>query len=145
MTTHKTGTREEWLTARLALLNEEKELTRQSDELAQKRQKLPWGPVDREYRFETDEGHTSLAEPFHGHSQHLVHHFMFAPNYKAGCPSCSSSADGFNEIAIHLANHDVMLFAVSRAPLAKLQEYKKPMDCTFPWASTVGDNFNFDF
>jgi len=132
MTTHKTGTREEWLAARLELLKAEKELTRRGDELAQRRQELPWVRIEKEYRFETDEGRASLADLFRGRSQLLVYHFMFGPDYKAGCPSCSSIADGFNGFAVHLANHDVMLWAVSRAPLAKLQEYKRRMGWTFP-------------
>src|SRR5246500_1727475 len=123
MTNHKTGTREEWLAARLGLLNAEKELTRRSDELAERRQELPWVRIDKEYRFETDEGKASFADLFRGCSQLLVYHFMFGPDYTAGCPSCSAIADGFNGSVIHLANHDVMLWAVSRAPLAKLLGY----------------------
>src|SRR5437899_1073646 len=145
MTNHKTGTRDEWLAARLELLKAEKELTRRSDELARRRQELPWVRIDKEYRFETDEGSASLADLFRGRSQLLVYHFMFGPDYKAGCPSCSAIADGFNGIAVHLANHDVMLWAVSRAPLAKLQEYKRRMGWTFPWASSFGSDFNSDF
>src|SRR5579883_2865767 len=145
MTTHKTGTREEWLAARLELLDAEKALTRQSDELAQRRQELPWVRVEKDYRFETDEGQASLADLFRGRSQLLVYHFMFGPDFKAGCPSCSSIADGFNGFAEHLANHDVMLWAVSRAQLPKLQAYKKRMGWTFPWASSFGSDFNFDF
>jgi predicted dithiol-disulfide oxidoreductase (DUF899 family) len=145
MTTHQTGTREEWLAARLDLLKAEKELTRRSDAVAQQRQALPWVRVDKEYRFETDEGSASLADLFRGRSQLLVYHFMFGPDYTAGCPSCSMIADGFNGFAVHLANHDVMLWAVSRAPLAKLQAYKQRMGWTFPWASSAGGEFNFDF
>src|SRR5919199_5729502 len=145
MTKHRTGTREEWLAERLELLDAEKELTRRSDELAKLRQELPWVRIDKEYRFETDEGRASLADLFQGRSQLLVYHFMFGPDYAAGCPSCSSIADGFNGIAVHLANHDVMLWAVSRAPLAKLQAYKRRMGWTFPWASSLGSDFNFDF
>ena len=145
MTTHTTGTREEWLAARLALLKEEKELTRRSDELAAHRQALPWVRVDKDYRFDTDDGPASLSDLFKGRSQLLVYHFMFGPDYKAGCPSCSAIADGFNGIAVHLANHDVMLWAVSRAPLAKLQAYKRRLGWTFPWASSAGGDFNFDF
>ena len=115
---HKLATREEWLAARLNLLKEEKEHTRRGDELAQKRQELPWVRVDKEYRFETDEGSTLLSGLFRGRSQLLVYHLMFGPDYTAACPSCSSIADGFNGIQIHLANHDVMLWAVSRAPLS---------------------------
>jgi predicted dithiol-disulfide oxidoreductase (DUF899 family) len=145
MTKHKTGTRKEWLAARLDLLKAEKELTRRSDELAQRRQELPWVRIDKGYRFETNEGSASLAELFRGRSQLLVYHFMFGPDYKAGCPSCSSIADGFNGFTVHLANHDVMLWAVSRAPLKKLQAYKRRMEWTFPWASSDDSDFNFDF
>jgi predicted dithiol-disulfide oxidoreductase (DUF899 family) len=141
----KVLSRGEWLAARLELLEAEKDLTRRSDELARKRQELPWVKINKEYRFETDEGITSLADLFRGRSQLLVYHFMFGPDYKAGCPSCSAIADGFNGIAIHLANHDVMFWAVSRAPLAQLNEYKKRMGWTFPWASSAGSDFNFDF
>jgi predicted dithiol-disulfide oxidoreductase (DUF899 family) len=140
-----TGTRKEWLAARLELLEAEKELTRRSDELARRRQELPWVRIDKEYRFETDEASASLADLFRGRSQLLVYHFMFGPDYKAGCPSCSSIADGFNGSVVHLANHDVMLWAVSRAPLAKLQAYERRMGWTFPWASSFGSDFNFDF
>ena len=145
MTTHTVGTRGEWLKARLELLEAEKALTRRSDELARQRQALPWVRVDRPYTFETDEGRVSLADLFGGRSQLIVYHFMFGPDYKAGCPSCSSIADGFNGFAVHLANHDVALMAVSRAPLAKLQAYKRRMGWTFPWASANGSDFNFDF
>ena len=145
MTTHTTGTREEWRAARLALLESEKELTRRSDELAQRRQALPWVRIDKAYRFETDEGRASLADLFRGRSQLLVYHFMFGPDYKAGCPSCSAIADGFNGFAVHLAHHDVMLWAVSRAPLAKLAAYKRRLGWTFPWASSFGSDFNADF
>jgi predicted dithiol-disulfide oxidoreductase (DUF899 family) len=145
MTDHKTGTREEWLAARLELLEAEKELTRRSDELARRRQELPWVRIDKEYRFDTDEGSASLADLFRGRSQLLIYHFMFGPDYTAGCPACSAIADGFNGFAVHLANHDVMLWAVSRAPLAKLQAYKRRMGWTFPWASSFGSDFNFDF
>jgi len=143
--TQLTGTRDEWLTARLALLEAEKELTRKSDELAQRRRELPWVRIDKEYRFENEEGSVALADLFRGRSQLLVYHFMFGPDYTAGCPSCSSIADGFNGIAVHLANHDVTLGAVSRAPFAKLQAYKQRMGWTFPWASSSGGDFNTDF
>jgi predicted dithiol-disulfide oxidoreductase (DUF899 family) len=129
---HPIVSREEWLAAQLRLLKEEKELTRRSDELARRRQELPWIRVDKEYRFETDEGSASLADLFRGRSQLLVYHFMFGPDYTAGCPSCSTIADGFNGFAVHLANHDVTLSAVSRAPLAKFQVYKRRMEWTFP-------------
>jgi predicted dithiol-disulfide oxidoreductase (DUF899 family) len=145
MTKHRTGTRKEWLAARLELLDAEKELTRRSDDLAQRRQELPWVRIDKEYRFETGEGNASLAGLFRGRSQLLVYHFMFGPDYTAGCPSCSAIADGFNGFVVHLANHDVMLCAVSRAPLAKLQAYKQRMGWTFPWASSLSSDFNFDF
>lgn len=145
MTTHTTGTRDEWLAARLALLEEEKALTRRSDELAKRRQALPWVRVDKAYRFETDDGSASLADLFRGRSQLLVYHFMFGPDYMAGCPSCSAIADGFNGIAVHLAHHDVMLWAISRAPLAKLQAFKRRMGWSFPWASSFGSDFNADF
>jgi predicted dithiol-disulfide oxidoreductase (DUF899 family) len=145
MTRHLTGTREQWLAERLELLEAEKELTRRSDELAQRRQELPWVRVDNEYRFETDEGSASLADLFGGRSQLLVYHFMFGSDYTAGCPSCSAIADGFNGIATHLANHDVMLWAVSRAPLVKLQAYKRRMGWNFPWASSLSSDFNFGF
>lgn len=145
MTTHKTGTRDEWLAARLELLTAEKELTHRSDEVAQQRQQLPWVRIDKSYRFETDEGSASLPDLFRGRSQLLIYHFMFGPDYTAGCISCSAIADGFNGVVVHLANHDVTLSAVSRAPLAKLQEYKRRMGWTFPWASSFGGDFNADF
>jgi predicted dithiol-disulfide oxidoreductase (DUF899 family) len=145
MTKHMTGTRDEWLAARLDLLKAEKELTRRGDEVARQRQDLPWVQVDKDYRFDTDDGNASLADLFRGRSQLLVYHFMFGPDYKAGCPSCSAIADGFDGFVVHLANHDVTLSAVSRAPLAKLQTYKRRMGWTFPWASSLGGDFNFDF
>jgi predicted dithiol-disulfide oxidoreductase (DUF899 family) len=145
MTKHMTGTHEEWLAARLELLEAEKELTRRSDDLARRRQELPWVRIDRDYRFETDEGRASLPDLFKGRSQLLVYHFMFGPDYTAGCPSCSAIADGFNGSVVHLANHDVTLCAVSRAPLAKLQAYKRRMGWTFPWVSSFGGDFNVDF
>jgi predicted dithiol-disulfide oxidoreductase (DUF899 family) len=145
MTKHRTGTRKEWLAARLELLEAEKELTRRSDELARRRQELPWVRIEKEYRFETDEGSASLADLFRGRSQLLVYHFMFGADYTAGCPSCSAIADGFDGFVLHLANHDVTLMAVSRAPLAKLQAYKRRMGWTFPWASSLGGDFNLDF
>jgi predicted dithiol-disulfide oxidoreductase (DUF899 family) len=145
MTTHATGTREQWLEARLRLLNAEKEHTRRGDELAEQRQALPWVRVDKPYRFDTEAGQASLAELFKGRSQLMVYHLMFGPDFAAACPSCSSIADGLNAVQIHLANHDVMLMAVSRAPLAKLQAFQKRMGWTFPWASSFGNSFNFDF
>jgi predicted dithiol-disulfide oxidoreductase (DUF899 family) len=145
MTTHKAGTRTEWLAARLDLLEAEKEHTRRGDELAQRRQQLPWVRIDKPYRFETDAGGASLADLFRGRSQLLIYHFMFGPDYTAGCPSCSAIADGFNGSVVHLENHDVAFAAVSRAPLPKLQAYKRRMGWTFPWASSYGSDFNADF
>src|SRR5512140_261840 len=145
MTKHMTGTREAWLAARLDLLEAEKELTRRSDELARRRQELPWVRIDKEYRFETDQGSTSLKDLFRGRSQLLVYHFMFGPDYQAGCPSCSSIADGFDGSVVHLANHAVTLCAVSQAPLAKLQEYKRRMGWGVPWASASETDFNQEF
>jgi predicted dithiol-disulfide oxidoreductase (DUF899 family) len=145
MTKHMTGTRKEWLAARLELLKAEKELTRRSDELARRRQELPWVRIDKAYRFETDEGSASLADLFRGRSQLLVYHFMFGPDYTAGCPSCSAIADGFNGFVVHLENHNVAMTAISRAPLDKLQAYKRRMGWTFPWASSFGGDFNFNF
>jgi predicted dithiol-disulfide oxidoreductase (DUF899 family) len=145
MDKHITGTREQWLAARLELLKAEKEHTRRADELAQRRQELPWVRIDKPYRFDTDEGSASLADLFKGRSQLLIYHFMFGPDYTAGCPSCSAIADGFDGSVVHLANHDVTLAAVSRAPLAKLQAYKRRMGWSFPWASSFGGDFNDDF
>lgn len=142
---NKTATREKWLEARLKLLEAEKKLTRQSDEVAKQRQNLPWVKINKEYIFETDEGNVSLADMFKGRSQLLVYHFMFGPDYNAGCPHCSAIADGFNGFWQHLAQHDVMLWAVSRAPYSKLQAFKKRMEWTFPWASSFESDFNFDF
>ena len=141
----KVVSQKEWLPARLDLLKAEKELTRRSDELARQRQALPWVRIEKEYRFETDEGSVSLSDLFRGRTQLLIYHFMFGPDYTAGCPTCSTIADGFNGFAIHLANHDVMLWAVSRAPFEKVQTYKRRMGWTFPWASSFGSDFNFDF
>jgi predicted dithiol-disulfide oxidoreductase (DUF899 family) len=135
--------REEWLKARLELLNDEKKLTRLSDKVARKRQQLPWVRIDKEYTFDTTNGKVSLANLFEGRSQLLVYHFMFGPDFQGGCPSCSAIADGFNGITTHLANHDVMLWAVSRAPLEKLQAYAHRMGWTFPWASSHNSDFNF--
>lgn len=139
------GTREEWLQARIDLLKAEKELTRRSDELARQRQALPWVPVEKDYRFDAEEGSATLSDLFRGRSQLLVYHFMFGPDYTGGCPSCSTIADGFNGSVTHLANHDVTLCAVSSAPLAKLSAYKKRMGWSFPWASSYGSEFNTDF
>jgi predicted dithiol-disulfide oxidoreductase (DUF899 family) len=141
----RVGTREQWLSARLSLLKAEKEHTRRGDELALMRQELPWVRVDKDYQFETDEGEASLSDLFRGRSQLLIYHLMFGPDYTAACPSCSAIADGFDGFQIHLANHDVMLWAVSRVPLAKLQPYKRRMGWTFPWASSHGSDFNSDY
>jgi predicted dithiol-disulfide oxidoreductase (DUF899 family) len=145
MPTHTTATREQWLAARIELLEAEKELTRRSDAVARQRQELPWIPVENDYRFETDAGVASLADLFGGCSQLLVYHFMFGPEYMGGCPSCSAIADGFNGSAVHLEHHDVRMIAVSRAPIATLQAYKRRMGWTFPWASSLDSDFNFDF
>jgi predicted dithiol-disulfide oxidoreductase (DUF899 family) len=145
MTEHTTGTREEWLAARVELLEAEKDLTRRSDELTQQRQQLPWVRVEKDYRFETDEGSSSLADLFRGRSQLLIYHFMFGPEYTGGCPACSTIADGFNGSVVHLENHDVAMMAVSRAPIAAIQAYKRRMGWSFPWASSFGSDFNFDF
>lgn len=142
---HRVASRAEWLAERLDLLQSEKELTRRSDEVAQQRQALPWVRLDKEYQFDTDEGRASLADLFKGRSQLLVYHLMFGPDYTAPCPSCSSIADGFNGFAVHLMHHDVMLMAISRAPLEKLQSCRKRMGWSFPWASSFGSDFNADF
>jgi predicted dithiol-disulfide oxidoreductase (DUF899 family) len=145
MAPHTTGTREDWLAARLQLLDAEKELTRRSDELARQRQQLPWVQVEKDYRFETGEGSASLADLFRGRSQLLIYHFMFGPEYTGGCPVCSTIADGFSGSVAHLENHDVAMMAVSRAPIEAIQAYKRRMGWSFPWASSSGSEFNFDF
>ena len=145
MPTHRIATREQWLAERLKLLEAEKDLTHRSDELVRRRQELPWVKIDKKYRFDTEEGSATLAHLFKGRSQLLVYHFMFGPDYTAGCPSCSAIADGFNGFAVHLANHDVMLWAISRAPLAKLQAFRQRMGWIFPWASSFDSDFNWDF
>jgi predicted dithiol-disulfide oxidoreductase (DUF899 family) len=145
MTSHLTGTREDWLEKRIRLLEAEKELTRRGDELARQRRELPWVPVEKDYRFETEDGTASLADLFNGRSQLLVYHFMFGPEYSGGCPACSTIADGFNGSVVHLANHDVAFTAISRAPIDALQTYKERMGWTFPWASSMGSDFNFDY
>jgi predicted dithiol-disulfide oxidoreductase (DUF899 family) len=146
MTEHKVGSREEWLSARKALLAREKEHTRRGDELARERRELPWVRLEKEYAFDTDDGRRTLAELFDGHSQLLVYHLMFGPDYERPCPSCSSIADGFDGLPVHLANRsDISFFAVSRAPLSKLQAYKRHMGWTFPWASSQGSDFNYDY
>ena len=145
MTDHVKGTREEWLAARRELLEAEKELTRRGDELAQRRRELPWVRVEKDYRFDTDEGEQTLADLFRGRSQLLVYHFMFGPDYTGGCPACSAIADGFDGSVVHLANHDVTLMAISRAPIAAIQAYKQRMGWSFPWASSFDSEFNYDF
>ncbi len=145
MTTPMTGTREDWLSARLALLEEEKELTRRSDEIAEHRRQLPWVKISKHYQLQTDQGTVPLSALFRGRSQLLVYHFMFGTDYAAGCPSCSSIADGFNGVFVHLENHDVAFWAVSRGPLAKLQQFKKRMGWSFDWASSAESDFNHDF
>src|SRR4051812_34671905 len=145
MTSHRIASRDDWLKQRLDLLEAEKELTRNSDELARRRQALPWVKVDKPYEFDTDDGRASLEDLFRGRSQLLVYHFMFGPDFESGCPSCSAIADGFNGFWEHLAHHDVMLWAISRAPLEKLQGYKKRLGWTFPWASSDDNGFNSDF
>ncbi len=145
MTKHKTGTRVEWLKERLDLLAAEKAHTHAGDELAARRQALPWVRLDKAYRFDTDQGSATLADLFRGRSQMIVYHLMFGPEYKAACPSCSAIADGFNGFFVHLENHDVAFNAVSRAPLPKLQAFKERMGWSFPWASSRDTDFNFDF
>jgi predicted dithiol-disulfide oxidoreductase (DUF899 family) len=145
MTTHTTASRAQWLAARLDLLEAEKELTRRSDDVARQRQQLPWVPVEKDYRFETEAGDASLADLFGGRSQLFVYHFMFGAQYAGGCPSCSAIADGFDGFAVHLEHHDVALTAVSRAPIAALSAYRRRMGWTFPWASSVDSDFSFDF
>ena len=140
-----TGSREEWLAARIDLLAAEKELTRQSDVLAQRRQALPRVRIDKQYRFDTESGSATLKDLFKGRSQLLVYHFMFGPDYKAGCPSCSAIADGFNGVTVHLENHDVAFTAVSRASLDKLTAFRRRMGWTFDWASSAPSDFNADF
>ena len=144
MAQHKTATREEWLAARNQLLAAEKELTRRGDQLAGQRRDLPWVPVDKEYRFDTEHGPRTLAELFDGRSQLLVYHFMFGPAFAAGCPVCSSAADTFNGAVPHLNARGVTFTAISRAPLDKLLGYRQRMGWTFPWASSYGTDYNFD-
>jgi predicted dithiol-disulfide oxidoreductase (DUF899 family) len=145
MTEHKIGTREEWQAAREELLRQEKEHTRMGDDLARRRRELPWVLVDKEYRFDTDEGSRTLGELFDGRSQLLVYHFMFGPSYEAGCATCSSGADGVNGVLPHLHARDATMLYVSRAPLEKLQAYKQRMGWSFPWVSSANSDFNFDF
>jgi predicted dithiol-disulfide oxidoreductase (DUF899 family) len=145
MTMHTIGTRDDWLKARIELLDDEKAYTRRGDDLARRRRELPWVRIDQDYRFATDDGDMTLAKLFGGQSQMLVYHFMFGPDYTAGCPACSAIADGFNGFVAHLTHHDVAFWAISRAPLPKLQAYKSRLGWTFPWASSHDSTFNFDF
>jgi len=145
MTQHRTGSPAEWLDARLELLKAEKELTRLSDELTRQRRELPWVRVEKNYRFDTEDGEATLADLFHGRSQLIVYHFMYAPEWDEGCASCSGLADGFDETHLHLQNHDVAFTAISRAPLEKLHAYRDRMGWTFPWVSSGRSDFNFDF
>src|SRR6478609_4551820 len=145
MAKHRIGTQAEWQAERDALLKDEKELTRRGDELAEKRRRLPWVPVEKDYRFETERGTMGLADLFAGRSQLLVYHFMFGPAYTAGCPVCSSGADTFDGAVEHLKARDVTFLCISRAPLERLQEYRRRMGWTFPWVSSDGSDFNFDF
>ena len=145
MTDHKVVTREEWQAARDELLEREKEHTRMGDELARQRRELPWVKVEKEYELESDQGTRTLADLFDGRSQLLVYHFMFGPSYEAGCPTCSSSADAVNSVLPHLHARDVTMLYVSRAALEKLQAYKRRMGWSFPWVSSAGSDFNFDF
>src|SRR5829696_9418062 len=144
MANHKVGTREQWQAARDALLEEEKELTRRNDELARRRRDLPWVPIEKEYSFETDDGTKSLPELFDGRSQLLIYHFMFGPVYEAGCTVCSSITDTIDPNVVHLKARDVTMLLVSRAPLEKLQSYKKRMGWNIDWVSTAGSEFNRD-
>jgi predicted dithiol-disulfide oxidoreductase (DUF899 family) len=145
MAEQRIGTREEFDAAREALLTEEKELTRRADELAEQRRALPWVPVEKEYELETADGTKSLADLFDGRSQLLVYHFMFGPTYEAGCPTCTSMADGMNGVLPHLHARDLTLLLVSRAPLEKLDAYKRRMGWSLPWASSANSDFNLDF
>jgi predicted dithiol-disulfide oxidoreductase (DUF899 family) len=145
MTDHRIATPEEWLSARLELLKAEKELTRLNDDLTRQRRELPWVRVEQDYRFDTEDGEATLADLFHGRSQLIVYHFMYAPEWDEGCPSCSGVADGFDETHWHLQNHDVAFTAISRAPLEKLLAYRDRMGWKFPWVSSGRSDFNFDF
>ncbi|MBX3355020.1 MAG: DUF899 domain-containing protein [Phycisphaeraceae bacterium] len=142
---HPTVSRQEWNTARLRLLELEKAHTRRGDELARLRRELPWVRIEKPYAFHTEVGDCSLRDLFRGRSQLIVYHLMFGPDYAVPCPSCSSIADSFDGIATHLANHDVMLWAVSRAPLDRICAFKARMGWAFPWASSAPGDFNFDF
>src|SRR5205807_9340532 len=145
MTTHDVTTRDEWVDARLRLLKAEKELTRLNDDLTRRRRELPWVRVEKGYVFDTEDGEATLTDLFHGRSQLIVYHFMYAPEWEEGCPSCSGVADGFDETHLHLQNHDVAFTAVSRAPLDKLLAYRDRMGWSFPWVPSGRSDFNFDF
>jgi predicted dithiol-disulfide oxidoreductase (DUF899 family) len=145
MTDRRIATQEDWQAERDELLEAEKEHTRRADELAERRRALPWVPVEKEYELETADGTKSLADLFDGRSQLLIYHFMFGPSYEAGCPTCSSMADGFNGLLPHLHARDVTLALVSRAPLEKLEAYKERLGWSIPWASSANSDFNFDF
>lgn len=142
---HRVGSREEWTRARLALLDDEKDLNRRRDRLAAKRRALPWVPVDERYAFDGPDGSLTLADLFDGRSQLLVYHFMFGPDWTEGCPSCSFWADSFDGVGVHLAHRDVTFACVSRAPYPKLAAYRQRMGWTFPWFSSAPSAFNFDF
>jgi predicted dithiol-disulfide oxidoreductase (DUF899 family) len=145
MTDHAIVSREQWLVARKALLAREKELTRLQDDVGRQRRDLPWVKVDASYVFEGPKGKETLAELFEGRSQLVVYHFMFTPDWQAGCPHCSFWADNFDEIGVHLNQRDVTMIAVSRAPYAKLEAYRKRMGWSFKWVSSGGTTFNFDY
>jgi predicted dithiol-disulfide oxidoreductase (DUF899 family) len=144
MTQHRTGTHEDWQAARDELLKREKELTRLNDELSAQRRELPWVPVEKDYRFETEDGTKALADLFDGRSQLLIYHFMFGRSYESGCTVCSSIADTLDPNAVHLKARDVTFICSSRAPLDKLLAYRERMGWSFPWVSTVGDDFHRD-
>lgn len=142
---HDVVSLDEWLTARRDLLRAEKELTHRRDDVTRKRLALPWVRIDKDYVFDTTDGRRTLADLFDGRSQLLVQHFMFAPGSKEGCPSCSYMADHTDGMNLHLANHDVTMIAVSRAPLAEIERYRKRMGWQFKWVSSHGSDFNYDF
>ena len=145
MTSHRIGTRQQWLTASVELLEREKEFTRLGDELARQRRELPWVPAEKQYMLQTADGARTLAELFDGRSQLVVYHFMFGPDYEGGCPSCSSTADSFNGVLAHLKACDVTMICVSRAPIDKLLDYRERMGWSFNWASSHESDFNFDY
>jgi predicted dithiol-disulfide oxidoreductase (DUF899 family) len=145
MTAHATGTYEDWRRARVALLELEKQHTRRGDELARMRRELPWVPIDKDYAFATNDGTKTLAELFDGRSQLIVYHFMFGPDWDAGCEGCSLVADHFDGGMVHLNQRDVTMVCVSRAPLENLNAYKRRMGWRFTWVSSLGSDFNFDF